>query len=288
MCSITIEHSFLSFLLWFLKCILLEIGSFFSKKIIKKNNHGVSPHTPLVGLAPFACLQGCWMPMTVEIACIHTASTSLGGIPGRIRTFRASRQVAMIWIWEECHIQRERKRQHRDVRDTVVSERVLFLKRETDRTEQEKPEKDCAHTSQREKECAPTEKAYMLGLLTHLGVATRLARRAFAIRLAHVWTITKPCLETLDHRSQHSRSLLRIRPLETRQDGISTDLLEDSDDVVWYALVGASCSRSCPSRRISWLYRRKPAPLCSPGTSWVCWFFFWREIFVLPALVILY
>ena len=68
----------------------------------------------------------------------------------------------------------------------MVSERVLFLKRETDRTEQEKPEKDCAHTSQREKECAPTEKAYMLGLLTHLGVATRLARRAFAIRLAHV------------------------------------------------------------------------------------------------------
>jgi len=50
-------------------------------------------------------------------------------------------------------------------------------------------------------------------------------------------------------------------PLETRQDEISTDLLEDSDDADWYALVDASCSRSFPSRRISFLYRRKPAPL---------------------------
>jgi len=101
----------------------------------------------------------------------------------------------------------------------------------------------------------------MLGLLTHLGVATRLVRRASSIHLAHVWTIAKPCLETLDHWSQHSSSLLRIRPLETRQDEISTDLLEDSDNADWYALVGASCIRSCPSRRTSRLYRRKPAPL---------------------------
>jgi len=210
------------------------------------------------------------------LTCIQAASTSLGGIPGRLRTFQALRQVATIWICEECHIQRETKRRHRDVRESAVSECVPFLQRETDRTEQEKQEKDCAHTSQREKECAPTKKAYMLGLLTHLGVATRLARRAFTIHLAHVWTITKPCLEPLDHRSQHSSSLVRIHPLETRQDDISTDFLEDGDDAVWYALVGASCSRSCLSRRISCLYRRKPTPLLLwnfVGLS----FFFWAQ-----------
>jgi len=27
-----------------------------------------SPHTPLIGLALFACLQGCWLYMTVDIA----------------------------------------------------------------------------------------------------------------------------------------------------------------------------------------------------------------------------
>jgi len=37
------------------------------------------------------------------------------GIPGRLGTFWESRQVATIWICEECHIQRERKRRHRDV-----------------------------------------------------------------------------------------------------------------------------------------------------------------------------
>ena len=79
-----------------------------------------------------------------------------------------------------------RKGRHRDVRESALSECVLFLKRETDRTDQEKREKDCAHMSQREKECAPTKKAHMLGLLTHLGVVMRLARRAFAIHLAHV------------------------------------------------------------------------------------------------------
>ena len=117
-----------------------------------------------------------------------------------------------------------------DVSDSTIWECIIFVKSVTDRTEQEKRGKDCAHTSQREKDCAPRKKTFKLGLLTHLGVTTRLARRAFAIHLAHVWTIAKPCLETLDHRSQHASSLLRIRPLETRQDEISTDLLEDSDD----------------------------------------------------------
>ena len=84
---------------------------------------------------------------------------------------------------------RERERddtETSDVRERAVSECVLCLKRETDRTEQEKREKDCAHKSKREKECAPTKKAYMLGLLTHLGVATRLVRRVLSIHFAHV------------------------------------------------------------------------------------------------------
>ena len=68
----------------------------------------------------------------------------------------------------------------------MVSKWVIFSEKETDRTEQEKREKDCTHTSQQEKECAQTKKAYMLGLMTHFGVATRLARRAFAIHLAHI------------------------------------------------------------------------------------------------------
>lgn len=36
----------------------------------KKDLRGASHHTPLVGLAPFACLQGCWVYMTVEIATV--------------------------------------------------------------------------------------------------------------------------------------------------------------------------------------------------------------------------
>jgi len=50
-------------------------GDFRGKKVflrrknrILKRNRGASPHTPLVGLALFACLQGCWLGMTVEIA----------------------------------------------------------------------------------------------------------------------------------------------------------------------------------------------------------------------------
>ena len=216
----------------------------------------------------------------MSLTCFQSVSTSLGGIPGRLRTFWA----ATIWICEECHIQRGRKRWRIDVRESVASESLLFLKRETDSTEQEKWEKDCAHTSER-RSARQRKKAYMLGLLTHLGVATRLARRAFAIHLAHVWTIAKPCLETLEHSS----SLLRTRPLETRQDDISTDLLEDSDYADWYTLVSALYSRSCPSRRISRLYRRKSAPLLRVLWNFVgLSFCFWREIFVLPALVILY
>ena len=34
----------------------------------EKKKRGASPHTPLVGLALFACLQDCWLYMTVEIA----------------------------------------------------------------------------------------------------------------------------------------------------------------------------------------------------------------------------
>jgi len=99
----------------------------------------------------------------MSLTCIQPDSTSLGGIPGRLGTFRAWRQVPTIWILEECHIQRQRKRRHRDVRESVISECVLFLKREIDRTEQEEREKDCAHTSQREKEFAPTKKSIHVG-----------------------------------------------------------------------------------------------------------------------------
>ena len=53
-----------------------------------------------------------------------------------------------------------------------------------------------------------------------------------------------------------------------------------------YALVGASCSRSCRSTRISRLYRRKPAPLLLQGNFVGLSNFFWREIFVLSVLVI--
>ena len=122
----------------------------------------------------------------VRSQCFQADSTSLGGIPGRLGTFRASRQVATIWICEKWHIQRERKRRHRDVSNSAISEYIIFVKSVTDRTEQKKRGKDCAYTSQREKDCAPTKKNFKLGLLTHLSVATRLARRAFAIHLAHV------------------------------------------------------------------------------------------------------
>ena len=55
---------------------MLKIGSFFSKNKLKKRrgkkNRGVSPQT---GLALFACLQGCWLAMTVEIASTCSAIT---------------------------------------------------------------------------------------------------------------------------------------------------------------------------------------------------------------------
>ena len=50
-----------------------------------------------------------------------------------------------------------------------------------------------------------------------------------------------------------------------------------------YALVGASCSRSCPLTRISWLYRRQPAPLLLHRNFVGLSIFFWREIFVLTV-----
>jgi len=117
----------------------------------------------------------------MSLTCFQAASTSLGGIPGRLGTFRASRQVPTIWICEKWQIQRERKRPHTDVSDSAISECIISVKSVTDKTEKEKRGKDCAHTSQREKDCAPTKKMFKFGLLTHLGVATRLARRAFAI-----------------------------------------------------------------------------------------------------------
>ena len=52
------------------------------------------------------------------------------------------------WICEKWQIQRERKRPHRDVSDSAISECIIFVKSMTDRTEQEKRGKDCAHTSQ--------------------------------------------------------------------------------------------------------------------------------------------
>jgi len=131
----------------------------------------------------------------MSLTCFQASSTSLGGMSGRLGTCRASRQVTTIWICQKWHIQRERKRRHRDVSDSAKSECITFVKSAecitfvqsvTDRTEQEKRGKDCAHTSQREKDCAPTKTIFKLGLLTHLGVTTRLARRAFAIHLAHV------------------------------------------------------------------------------------------------------
>ena len=122
----------------------------------------------------------------MSLTCFQPVSTSLGGIPGRLGTFQASRQVPTIWICEKWEIQRERKRPHRDVSDSAISECMIFVKSLTDRTEQEKRGMDCAHTSQREKDYAPTKKKFKLGLLTHLGVVTRLARRAFSIHLAHV------------------------------------------------------------------------------------------------------
>ena len=55
-----------------LSVFYLKSGHFFKNKINdkkKENRHGgASPHTPLVGLAPFDCLQGCWLVMTVKIA----------------------------------------------------------------------------------------------------------------------------------------------------------------------------------------------------------------------------
>jgi len=49
-------------------------------------------------------------------------------MPGRLGTFRASGQVTTIWICEKWHIQRERKRRHRDVSDSAILECIIFVK----------------------------------------------------------------------------------------------------------------------------------------------------------------
>jgi len=87
----------------------------------------------------------------MSLTCFQAAFTSLGGMPGRLGTFRAPRRVDTIWICEKWHIQRERKRPHKDVSDSAISECIILVKSVTDRTEQEKRGKDCTHTSQREK-----------------------------------------------------------------------------------------------------------------------------------------
>ena len=74
----------------------------------------------------------------------------------------------------------------RDVSDSAISECIIFVKSVTDRTEQEKQGKDWRTQASEKRIARQQKKIFKLCLLTHLGVATRLARRSFAIHLAHV------------------------------------------------------------------------------------------------------
>ena len=95
MCSITIEHGFLSFLLWFLKCILLKIGSFFSKNKIKdkgKKNRGSSPHPP--GRPSAFCLFA-----------VLLAGHDRGDRPVQWRSQKEVRQLESVCFWYQDNMQ---------------------------------------------------------------------------------------------------------------------------------------------------------------------------------------
>ena len=66
----------------------------------------ISDVGPRVCMDSFATRVSSMSTTNMSLTCIQPGSTSLGGIPGRLRTFQASRQVTTIWICEECHIQK--------------------------------------------------------------------------------------------------------------------------------------------------------------------------------------
>ena len=82
------------------------------------------------------------------------------------------------------YTEREKEMTQRRQRECGI--RVCALSKKEDRQDSRREARKGLRAHEREKECAPTKKAYMLGLWTHLGVATRLARMAFAIHFAHI------------------------------------------------------------------------------------------------------
>jgi len=158
------------------------------------------------------------------------------------------------------HTEREKETTQRRQRECGI--RVCALSKQTDRQNRTREARKglCAHEPAR-KGVSANEKSIHVGSIDSPWCSHEVGEKGLRnpprTRMNHCQTLSR------NPRSPKStlESPYRIRPLGTRQDEISTDLLEDSDDTDWYALVGASYSRSCLSRRISLLYRRKPAPL---------------------------
>jgi len=71
------------------------------------------------------------------------------------------------------HTEREKEMTHRHQRERSI--RVCALSKKRDRPDRTREARKGMRAHELEKKCAPIEKAYMLGLLTHLGhgVATK-------------------------------------------------------------------------------------------------------------------
>ena len=182
---------------------------------------------------------------------------------------------------------RERERDDTETSERVRYHSVCSFKKERQTGQNKRSEKRIARTNQREKEFAPTKKVHMLGLLTHLGVAMRLARRAFAQSTSHTFEpssnlVSKPSITKVNTRVLFSESA-HPRRIKMRSAWIFTRTATTRFGTRWWVHHVVDPA----SREGSLGYIKESPRRCSSGTLWVCRFF-WREIFVLPALVILY
>ena len=180
----------------------------------------------------------------------QAASTSLGGKPGRLGTLSIETSIHDLDLWRVSQREREEETTQRRQRECGIRVCVLSERRNRqDRTREERKGLR-PHESARQGVRA-NKKSTHVGSIDLPWCRHEVGEKGLCnpprTRLKHPQTLSRiprSLKSTLEFPSPH--------PLETRQDEIRTDLFEVSDDADWYTLVGASCSRSCPSRTLIW------------------------------------